>query len=94
MLLRAWQTGIVPERAGEYDDFASRRSRPMFERHDGLLGVLFLSPSPDRRVVLTVWRDAAAADALERSEDYLRTVAEIERTGFLRPPQSVERFEL
>lgn len=94
MLLRAWQTGIDESRAAEYDAFASERSLPMFHRHDGLLGVLLLAPAPGRRVVLTVWRDAAAVRALEESEDYRATVDAIVGAGFLRPPQTVTVFEL
>lgn len=94
MILRAWETGIDESRAAEYDRFASERSLPMFHRHEGLLGVLLLSPQEGRRVVLTVWRDAADVRALEESADYRATVAAIEAAGFLRPPQAVTVFDL
>ncbi len=94
MILRAWQTQIDEARAAEYDAFARDRSLPMFERHAGLLGVLFIAPAPGERVVLTVWRDAAAVRALETSADYQRTVQAIEAEGFLLPPQRVDAFEV
>ena len=65
----------------------------MFERHDGFRGVLFAT-SGEARVVITFWRDYEAAAALERSSDYLTTVAAIQAAGFLGPPQHVELLEI
>ena len=94
MILRAWQTGIDEARASEYDAFARERSLPMFHRQDGLLGVLLVAPEAGRRVVLTVWEDAAAVERLEVSADYGRTVQAVLDAGFLRAPQRVDVFEL
>lgn len=94
MLVRAWQTGIDESRAAEYEAFAVERSLPMFRRHEGFLGVLLVAPAPGQRVVLTAWRDAEAAQALEESDDYRSTVDAIRREGFLLPPQRVSSFEL
>lgn len=93
MILRTWSTGIDESRADEYESFAARRSRPMFEAQDGFAGLL-LARADDRRLVLTMWRDRAAAEALARSVSYLETVAAIEAAGFLRPPQTVELFDV
>jgi heme-degrading monooxygenase HmoA len=93
LVARIWRTGLDRSRADEYDDFARTRSLPMFERHDGFRGVLFATAG-DERVVITLWRDRAAAAALEHSRDYRATVRAIEATGFLRPPQRVELLDV
>jgi heme-degrading monooxygenase HmoA len=92
-IVRIWRTGIDLSRSAEYQEFARTRSLPMFERHDGFLGVLFTT-SGEERVVITLWRDREAAAALERSSDYRATVQAIEETGFLRPPQRIEVLEI
>jgi heme-degrading monooxygenase HmoA len=89
---RIWRTGLDRSRAGEYDAFARTRSLPMFERQDGFHGVLFATAG-DERVVITLWRDRAAA-ALEQSSDYRATVRAIEAAGFLRPPQRIELLDV
>jgi|APPan5920702752_1055751.scaffolds.fasta_scaffold82812_1 heme-degrading monooxygenase HmoA len=93
MVVRVWRTGLDTARAGEYENFARVRSLPMFQRHNGFCGVLFAAAGADR-VVITLWRDRAAAAALERSDDYRATVAALEATGFLRPPQTVELLDV
>ncbi|MEU4192268.1 antibiotic biosynthesis monooxygenase [Kribbella sp. NPDC026611] len=89
MIVRIWRTGIVEERAAEYDAFAHTRSLPMFRRQPGCRGVYFTHTETGRAVV-TIWTNQEAADALAHSDDYLATVAAIEATGFLLGPQSVE----
>ncbi|MGH3587832.1 MAG: hypothetical protein ACRDQ0_16070, partial [Pseudonocardia sp.] len=49
-----------------------------------------LARSGDGRVVITLWRDEDAVQALDSSPDYRATVAAIGATGFLRDPQTVE----
>lgn len=93
MILRIWSTGIDEARADEYEDFAAQRSRPMFEAQPGFRGMV-LARAEDRRLVLTMWQDRSAADALAASPAYLDTVAAIGSAGFLRPPQAVELFEV
>jgi heme-degrading monooxygenase HmoA len=93
MVVRIWRTEIDTTRAEEYREFARSRSLPMFRAQPGFAGVLFAGQGSER-VVITLWRDLAAAEALERSETYNATVAEIQATGFLRGDSSVEVLEL
>jgi heme-degrading monooxygenase HmoA len=55
--------------------------------------VLFATAG-DERVVITLWRDRAAAAALEHSSDNRATVGAIEAAGFLRPPQRIELLDV
>lgn len=89
MIVRIWRTGIVEERAEEYDAFAHTRSLPMFQRQPGCRGVYFTRTEAGRAVV-TIWADREAVDALAQSDDYLSTVDAIGAAGFLIGPQSVE----
>jgi heme-degrading monooxygenase HmoA len=93
MVVRIWRTEIDVRRADEYRVFAHSRSLPMFRAQPGFAGVLFAGQGSER-VVITLWRDVAAAEALDRSETYNATVAEIQATGFLRGDSSVEVLEL
>jgi heme-degrading monooxygenase HmoA len=93
MVVRIWRTEIDVRRADEYREFAHSRSLPMFRAQPGFAGVLFAGQGSER-VVITLWRDVAAAEALDHSETYSATVAEIEATGFLRGDSSVEVLEL
>jgi heme-degrading monooxygenase HmoA len=81
-VVRIWTTEIDPTRADEYDEFARTRSLPMFAAQPGFLGVV-LAAVDERRTVITLWRDSAAAAALDTSESYQATVAAIGATGFL-----------
>lgn len=89
-VMRIWSTGFDESRSPEYQEFAISTSLPMFRRHKGFLGVLFVRAA-SKRTVITVWSDQAAVAALEAA-DYKETVRAIEATGFLRPPQRVERL--
>ncbi len=51
-----------------------------------------LAGDGERRRVVSFWRDEDAIDAFEASPRYRTTVAAIDWTGFLRPPQSTERL--
>jgi heme-degrading monooxygenase HmoA len=90
---RVWMTEIDIARADEYDEFARTTSVPMFQRQAGFVAALFYGAGR-RRVVLTLWRDRAAVDALRASETYRETVREIEAAGFLEGSQTTEIFEL
>jgi heme-degrading monooxygenase HmoA len=92
-VLRIWRTGIDESRAGEYREFARRDSVPMFSSQPGFLGVFFAA-APRERAVVTLWESRAAAEALEASHSYRRTVAAIETAGFLDGESHVELFEL
>ena len=93
MVLRTWRTGIDESRSDEYLEFAERNSIPMVRAQAGFVGVIFAAKAGERAVV-TFWESAAAAQALEQSASYLRTVAALEAAGFLIGPSSVEAFEL
>jgi heme-degrading monooxygenase HmoA len=93
MVVRIWRTEIDLRRADEHREFAHARSLPMFRAQPGFAGVLFAEQGSER-VVITLWRDVAAAEALGRSETYNAMVAEIQATGFLRGDSSVEVLEL
>ena len=84
VIARIWHTRLHSDRLDEYEAFAHERSLPMFRDQDGLLGVLLLGDGVERRV-LTLWRDAAAIDALEASGAYGATVAALMQTGILVP---------
>jgi heme-degrading monooxygenase HmoA len=89
MIVRIWRTHIDEDRAAEYRDFARLRSLPMFRAQRGFAGVLFAARG-DARAVITLWDDLAAVDALEDSQTYKTTVADIEATGLLRGPSTIE----
>src|SRR5262245_61666015 len=93
MIVRIWRTHIDQARAGEYRDFAHSRSLPMFRMQPGFAGALFATRRAER-VVITLWRDLAPAQALGHSHAYQATVAAIEATGFLRGQSTVEIFDL
>jgi len=93
MIARIWRTQIDPARAGEYRDFAHSRSLPMFRAQPGFAGVFFAARQ-DQRVVITLWHDLTSARALDHSQAYQATVAQIEATGFLQGQGTVEVLEL
>jgi hypothetical protein len=41
LIVRIWRTGVDPDRALEYREFAQSRSLPMFRNQPGFRGVLF-----------------------------------------------------
>ena len=93
VIARIWRTGVDPARVGEYRAFAERRSLPMFRSRPGFLGVLF-AEGERGFAVITLWLDRAAAGALERSDAYRATVADIVATGFLTGAQGVEVLDV
>lgn len=93
IVLRVWRTAVLPERTEEYHRFARERSLPMFESHDGFLGALFSRGDSDFATI-TIWRDAAAANALEASARYRETVSDILASGILGGDQTVERLRV
>jgi heme-degrading monooxygenase HmoA len=90
MVARIWRTGVKPERFEEYERFARERSLPMFREQRGFIGVLFMREDADRAVVLTLWEDEEAIEALGASPLYRRTVEAILGSGLLAAEQSVE----
>jgi heme-degrading monooxygenase HmoA len=93
MIMRIWRTQVDEARAAEYERFAAQQSLPMFRAHQGFEGHLFGRRGGDC-VVVTIWTDDAAADALEASPRYRETVARINAAGFLTGPSQVDRFRL
>ncbi|MBV8932434.1 MAG: hypothetical protein JO285_07780 [Kutzneria sp.] len=91
MIMRIWRTKVDQSRADEYERFAAVDSLPMFQSHDGFLGLLFGREGTDCAVV-TLWENAAAVDGLERSPRYRDTVTRITAAGFLVGQSRVERF--
>jgi heme-degrading monooxygenase HmoA len=93
MIMRIWRTQVDEARAAEYERFAAQQSLPMFRAHQGFEGHLFGRRGGDC-VVVTIWKDDAAADALEASPRYRETVARITAAGFLTGPSQVDRFRV
>jgi heme-degrading monooxygenase HmoA len=93
MIMRIWRTQVDEARAAEYERFAAEESLPMFRAHRGFEGHLFGRRGGDC-VVVTIWKDDAAADALEASPRYHDTVARINAAGFLVGRSRVDRFHL
>jgi heme-degrading monooxygenase HmoA len=94
VIVRIWRTCIDPARADEYERFAAERSLPMFRAQEGYRGVLFTTAGDDTRAVVSFWEDAAALEALDRSESYRETVDALVATGLLGGEQSVELLEV
>jgi heme-degrading monooxygenase HmoA len=93
MIMRIWRTQVDEARAAEYERFAAQESLPMFRVHQGFEGCLFGRRGRDC-IVVTIWQDDAAADALEASPRYRDTVARINAAGFLTGHSRVDRFQL
>jgi heme-degrading monooxygenase HmoA len=93
MIMRIWRTQVDEAQAEQYERFAAEESLPMFRAHQGFEGHLFGRRGRDC-VVITIWKDDAAADALEASPRYRDTVARINAAGFLAGRSQVERFQL
>jgi len=92
VIIRVWRARVDEARSAEYEHFAERRSAPMFQAHDGYLGVLF-ARNGESCMVITLWETARAAEALSASPLYQQTVRDIMAAGFLRSEGSVEVFE-
>jgi heme-degrading monooxygenase HmoA len=93
MIARIWRTRIDEARADEYLEFARSRSLPMFRTQQGFVGVLFARQRAERTVI-SLWRDLASAHALDGSPTYMATVAEIEATGFIIGPSTIDVLEV
>lgn len=93
MIMRIWRTQVDEMRAAEYERFATEESLPMFCAQRGFSGVLFGRHGADC-IVVTLWEDDAAVDALEDSPRYRDTVARIGAKGFLIGRSQIERFTL
>lgn len=94
MLIRLWRTGVEEGRVDDLVRFAHDRSLPMFQSHEGCLGVLFAGGSDDGFLTVTLWPDADAITDLERSESYRAVVAEIMTSGLLAGEQTTQVLEV
>ena len=93
MFARTWRTRIDMARLEEWDRFARERSTPMFRHHDGMLAV-FHARDGDEWLTVSIWRDAQAVEALDSSQSYTTTAADLMATGMvLRDPVS-KAFEV
>lgn len=81
-IARLWRTAVDPARALDYERFAAAVSLPMFRQQAGFAGVVMMR-SGSECLVLTLWDDQAAVDALASSATYLEAVRRIEAEGFL-----------
>jgi quinol monooxygenase YgiN len=93
MICRLWTTGLVKDKAIEYDEFSSSKSLAMFKKLDGCLGVLFIR-SDVVGYVYSFWRDQDAIEGLKSSELYQDTVNKIIDAGFLNEFQQVEHVDI
>lgn len=82
-LVRLWAVSIRPGAEAEYLAFARERSRAMFLAQPGCLGVLFLGMADGRHAACSLWRDAAAIEALASSPSYRETAAALLASGLL-----------
>jgi heme-degrading monooxygenase HmoA len=80
--LRIWRARLDLARLDEYEQWIEERSKPMFEAQRGFRGVVY-ARRDEEVVVLTLWEDKAAVEALTISPSYQQAVRDIEATGFL-----------
>jgi heme-degrading monooxygenase HmoA len=93
MIARLWRTQVDLTRLAEYEQFAQEQSLPMFRQQQGFLGVFF-SREHQHCLVLSLWKDRTAVEALATSATYQTTVRQLQATGLLLGHQSVELFEV
>jgi quinol monooxygenase YgiN len=91
MIVRIWRTRVAAGHFDEYQRFANEFSLPMFVAQHGCRGVLFTS-FPGGEAVVSLWSDAAAADALDQSPRYQEVAAKLSATGWLCGEATVERL--
>jgi heme-degrading monooxygenase HmoA len=93
MITRTWRTRIDIARLEEWDRFVRERSTPMFRKQDGMLAV-FHAREGDEWLTVSIWRDAAAVEALESSPSYTATAAALLATGMVLRDPVTEAFEV
>jgi heme-degrading monooxygenase HmoA len=76
-----------------YESFARDVSLPMFREQDGFLGCVMVR-SGHEGLVLTLWRDQAAIDALETSPSYRGAVKRIQEADLLAGSQQTATYQL
>ncbi len=89
MIVRLWKTGLKQGRGEVYEEFARDISLPMFRQQKGFLGCI-MSRKDDQGLVLTLWRDQDAVDALAHSSTYKATVERMLGADLLTGEQSTE----
>ena len=93
MIARLWRTQVNLTRLAEYEQFAQEQSLPMFRQQRGFLGVFFLGEH-QAILVLSLWEDRTAVEALATSATYQATVRQLQATGLLLGQSHVELFEI
>jgi heme-degrading monooxygenase HmoA len=93
MIARIWRTQVDLTRLAEYEQFAQEQSLPMFRQQRGFLGVFFLREHQNC-LVLSLWEDRIAVEALATSATYQATVRQLQATGLLLGHSLVELFEV
>lgn len=93
MILHIWRAALDPVHREGYRRFEREICLPMLRKQVGFLGVLF-SNEKDRAVLLTLWEDRGAVDALESSPSYQRTELELAERKLLKGSPSVEVLEV
>jgi SAM-dependent methyltransferase/heme-degrading monooxygenase HmoA len=76
MIGRLWMTGLKAGRGGAYEAFAREISLPMFCTQGGFLGCV-MGRDEETGLVITLWEDENAVNALDSSPSYNETVAKI-----------------
>jgi hypothetical protein len=92
-IARIWKTGVDPERALEYEQFAREVSLPMFQAQEGFEGVFMLRDGADCTVI-TLWKGPADAAAQSNSTTHKRpcSVFSIEAFWSESKPSKVAKF--
>jgi heme-degrading monooxygenase HmoA len=93
MIARLWRTQVDLTRLADYEQFAQDQSLPIFRQQRGFLGV-FLLREHQAILVVSLWEDRAAVEALDTSASYQTTVRRLLATGLLLGDQSVDLFEV
>jgi hypothetical protein len=93
VIVRTWRAQIVSGKIGEYERFARTVSLPMFQALEGCEAVFFGREGLEV-LVITIWGDPAAVEALAETPAYTETARRIEDDGLVRRGSSVEVFEL
>ena len=93
MIARTWRTRIDMARLEEWDRVVRERSTPMFRLQDGMLAV-FHARDGDEWLTVTIWRDAPAVDALDSSQHYTTTAADLLATGMVLRDPVTEAFDV
>jgi hypothetical protein len=88
-----WSSHFDVERLAEINEFAKKRSTPMFESFIGCLGHLFAHQG-DRYMATSLWIGRHAIAIAEASQVYKETADALAQTGLLRCGQTVDVYDI